>query len=462
MILKPLPSCKFTEASLLGSIILNTNLVEKAIMKLTENEFYFKPHKEIFNAICVLSEKNASIDVVGIGDILGYENHGAIVRLSECVDGTIATTTNIDNQVNTLKDRSFRRSVIMSGSLISTNCYNLEYDKKKIMQGLESMLSAAESNTNAMNGEDIVVRMDSTLSTLINKIEEKETLVGKGFSWWPNFSNHFRLEPGTLVSVGGIPSHGKTTVLQQMVVNSVIDHGLKWAIFNPENKPYHRHARPLIQSYCEKSFLSFDIDERITVKDISSGVKALNDFVFFINPPDGRATISNIVRIVSRLNKSFGIDVLLIDPWNKTDEVLLNKENETKYIRRKIKEMTNVCRSEGWTHINVVHPQKLLRPPGKTVDSVPRLYDMYGSAAWADGSDMAFTVYRDFKKNVVYIHHQKTKFDDSGKEGVTMMRYSHDDCRLHEITKDEISKKVIKEVEDNKPEEGEQLKWWDK
>jgi twinkle protein len=262
--------------------------------------------------------------------------------------------------------------------------------------------------------------------------------IGNNFSSWKKFSEHFRLIPGTLNLVNGIPTHGKTTFVDAMMIESIVDQKWNWAVFSPENKPYYLHIHPLVEKIIGKPFFGDDNITKISSGELDFAIKKLDEHIAFINPDENNRTIQSIKNLTRELFKTRRTDGLIIDPFNKVEVLLKKGENYTNYVKRILLELQYFARDNNICLIVVVHPPKLYKDPKTKEYPVPTLYDIDGSAHWYNGSDNAITVYRNFKKQYVEIHVQKIKFKPHGKLGRCLMRYDYNNGRYNEITKKDI------------------------
>jgi twinkle protein len=78
----------------------------------------------------------------------------------------------------------------------------------------------------------------------------------------------------------------------------------------------------------------------------------------------------------------------------------------------------------------VAHPVKPVREPGKL--PIPTLYDIAGSANWANKTDIGFSVYRDDQARKVDVHIRKVRYKLVGKIGQAAFRYNRRYSELEE------------------------------
>ena len=448
----PLPNCEFSEGSIIGSVLINNDMAEDVFTVLKPDDFYFNRFRKIIKTMQSLYLKGKHIDVISVHAAMGNDFDTAL--LSELVDGKYATCEDgekIQNAIDTVLDRSMRRKFIVSDHEGLSNFYDIESNLDKLvlkrLHRYEQLFDYKKSKQGEANVKGGVQRPISTKDKLLEIIDNQIEYEGVGFSHWPIFSNCYRLNKGKVTVIGGYGEHGKTTVLQHMMVQSIIDHGFKWAVFTPENMPYYLFMRPLIEMYLGCRFV---MDGVVYIDKIQcvEALERLNENIYFIDPPREDITVKRIIRMAERIHEKDAIDCLLIDPFNKTAPVYRERESEKEYIRRILTYFTYVSTDNNWCIMNVVHPTKPLRKPGQEKDPVPSLSDMYGSAAWRDGADFGFTVYRDYKRNVVRVYVQKTKFNTMGRSDICLFRYNpYKGGRLEELSKDDINNKS-KKIED--------------
>ena len=71
---------------------------------------------------------------------------------------------------------------------------------------------------------------------------------------WPELDRLYRVRPGELTVVTGIPSSGKSNVIDALMVNLASKHGWRFAVFSPENLPLEQHMAALVEKHVGKPF----------------------------------------------------------------------------------------------------------------------------------------------------------------------------------------------------------------
>jgi twinkle protein len=111
------------------------------------------------------------------------------------------------------------------------------------------------------------------------------------------------------------------------------------------------------------------------------------------NPKDAKSLWWVLKRAEVAVN-DFGCNIVLIDPWNELDRARGRDESVTDYIGNSLMMVKDFCRSLDATVIIVAHPTKAINENG---GRVPGLYDVEGSANWANKCDNGLVVWRDME-----------------------------------------------------------------
>lgn len=234
-------------------------------------------------------------------------------------------------------------------------------------------------------------------------------------------------ELGRLAVVTGIPSSGKSEVVDLIVSRLNLIHGWKTAYFTPENYPLKYHYRKIHEKFSGKKF-----DKKQGDTDFDTTFDYISENFFYILDEEDM-TVETVMKSASILVKQKGIKILVIDPYNKLEHQYNKNENETQYISRFLDVLTNFAKFNNVLIFLVAHPRKMQR------SEVPTLYDINGSANFYNKTDYGFTVHRKptengTMSNEVEIYWQKIKFKNLGEQGVSNMMYNYINGRLEEIT----------------------------
>ena len=242
----------------------------------------------------------------------------------------------------------------------------------------------------------------------------------------PSFNELLTFDPGYLTVVTGIPNHGKSEFLDQIMVDLSIKHGWRFGIFSPENYPLQPHFSKIASKLVGERF-----NDMADAKVIQAMDYYRDNFMYIV--PEEDNSVESIIEHATQLVKRYGINGLVIDAWNKLDHDFAS--NETTYIGKQLDLIINFAHKFG-VHIFVVaHPTKMQREKGNGPYLVPTLYDMAGSAHFFNKSHNGISVYRHFFEDgtsspEVFV--QKVKFKHWGRQGSVALQYDIDSGRFYQ------------------------------
>lgn len=245
--------------------------------------------------------------------------------------------------------------------------------------------------------------------------------------WW-TLDRHLKLFAGEFMVVTGIPSHGKSTWVLNLVVNLAEKHGWRSAIFSPE-MPTVPHMRDKLRRIKLRK-RPLDLEWERTVE----ADQWINDNLVFIDAdPGGRDDEDfDLEWIILRATDAVmrhGVRVLVIDPWNEIDHARLRGESETDYIGRSIRSLKRFGQQYGVAVIVIAHPSKEVAKDGKARS--PTLYDITGSAHFFNKCDHGIIVDRpDPSLDESTIRIAKVRFDETGDKGQVRMKFDRESSRF--------------------------------
>ncbi|MBX4188253.1 MAG: toprim domain-containing protein [Candidatus Doudnabacteria bacterium] len=238
----------------------------------------------------------------------------------------------------------------------------------------------------------------------------------KGWKPRGKLGEHLSFHPGYKTIVTGIPGHGKSEFVDQMLLQLCVDHNLRGAFFSPENAPTEVHIIKLVEKVSGKRFGILSAMEKQKARVF------LNDHVYWTYPEEEGFSLDSILNKVRQAVLKYGVSWFVIDPWNRLDHQYT--VSETKYISESLDKISNFNAKNGTHSFIVAHPTKMKFNHDKNCYEMPGLYDIAGSANFYNKADIGLTIYKDPDQafhNIVAI--QKVKFKYWG-EGVGKIEYN--------------------------------------
>lgn len=232
---------------------------------------------------------------------------------------------------------------------------------------------------------------------------------------FPNLDRLFKFQPGNLTVITGVPSSGKSQVMDQLIINTIRDHKWNWCIYSPEMFPPSVHFQNLSEKLIGSPMFGHG---RMSRENVVEAINYLHRYVKIIVPDEGEKSVQEVLDATRLAIMKWGINAVLYDPYNSFDHVMRHGENEVQYISRFLSAMRNFARVNNvWVGI-ISHPTKIDR-----LDSgeyrVPTPYDIAGASHWRNKCDCCLCVWRPLQtpSNEVTLHVQKVRSKYVGQTG---------------------------------------------
>ena len=250
---------------------------------------------------------------------------------------------------------------------------------------------------------------------------------------WPKFDDLIKWFPGHFTVVTGIPSHGKSNFIDNLIVYLARHNGWRSAVFSPENPMPEMWIIRLLEIATGETFFGHN---KIQEDKIEGTINALGQYFYMINPHDDYS-LETILAITKSLIRRQGINVLVIDPWNNLEVKMKAGENETTTTAKILVKLRSFARITGVHIILIAHPRKMMKGMDGNYE-VPTAYDISGSAHFYNVADNIMSIYREFLNSendtsITHAHVQKVKTKYSGQIGSSKFNFDKKTQRFVEI-----------------------------
>jgi twinkle protein len=224
----------------------------------------------------------------------------------------------------------------------------------------------------------------------------------------------YTVAPGQFTVATGVPNAGKTTMIDNLIVNIGQREGWRFGICSMENRRLARHQAGIAQKYVGKPF-KIGMSERMTAEEAGAAEEWMDDRLSFIKTPD--PTIDAILHVARAMVYQSGINGLVIDPWNRIHHPQsMNAGDYVAETLNKISEFADRFSVHVWL---VAHPTKVIKNPSTGEYPVLDGYDISGSAHFNNMADYILSMWRsqvDFGK-LVEAWCKKSRYDEIATVG---------------------------------------------
>lgn len=285
---------------------------------------------------------------------------------------------------------------------------------------------------------------EAELSSVDQHESEIRTLYENGYrpgfsTGWRCLDGFYTVRPGEFTVVTGIAGHGKSSWMDNLMVNLSRQQRWRWAVFSAENYPIARHIAGLTEIYAGKPF-SPGPHPRMTPGELQLSLDWVRQYFRFLQPREDSYSLNRIVQLAASVED---LNALVIDPWNELDHSRPMDRREDEYISISLSKLRWLARSAHIHVFVVAHPAKYLRRDGEK-KPVITLNEVKGASEWYAKADNGISVWRDEGEgeSPTEIHVQKIRFREVGRVGMTRLYYDRVTGRFtdpsHRPTIDEL------------------------
>jgi twinkle protein len=216
---------------------------------------------------------------------------------------------------------------------------------------------------------------------------------------------HYRVRTRDFCVITGIPSHGKSSLINDIACNMVVNHGWNACFASFEQQPQVDHRRNLRTWFNGKH-----------VKDLTPDqIRAADEWIdkhfsFIVPNEDDLITLEYTLEKAAAAIRRYDAKLVVIDPWNEMDHARPQGMTLTEYTGFAIKEFKRLANRHDIHLIVAAHPSKPMKEPGGKV-RVPGLYDISDSAHWYNKADVGIVVHRNDEKTTL-VRVAKSRYHD--------------------------------------------------
>lgn len=388
------------ERSVLGGLMLDHSRWDQIVGRVTEEDFYRREHRLIFQALAALCDTGVPLDVVTVSEWLGKNGElsaaGGLSYLGQIANNT-PSAANIVAYANIVHDHGALRRLIRAASDITRAAYSPEGKTASdvIDQAEKTILDVREDGLRGAKG---FTPINALLSASIDRIEalfksdSKITGVPTGFQDLDVMTSG--LQPGDLVIVAGRPAMGKTALALAFAEHAATRHGdekCPVGIFSMEMSGEQLTMRLLssIGHIDATRLRTGDLQDEDWTR-LTRAIGVLHDAPIHIDDtPD--LTPFELRSRARRLKQAYGLGLIVVDYLQlmRATESGENRATEVAGITRSLKSLAKEL------HVPIVALSQLNRSLEQRPNKRPVLSDLRESGGIEQDADVVLFIYRD-------------------------------------------------------------------
>ncbi len=214
------------EASLLGSVLIDTDAIVKIADAITAQDFYDQRHARVYEALVALYEKRSPIDVLTLADQLkgsGFlDMVGGPAFLAELTN-YVPTASHVEQYAEIVAQKALRRRLIAA----SHDVAELSQDETK---SLKELIEEAETRLFEVSQQHVkqtIVGIDEILTSSFERLDDlhkdKKKIRGIPTGYKDMDDTLAGLQRSDLFILAARPSMGKTAFVLNLAHNVAVD-----------------------------------------------------------------------------------------------------------------------------------------------------------------------------------------------------------------------------------------------
>ena len=390
-----LPHNFLAEKIILNSLLVNAQSIEMIIQNLTVDSFYFKNHQEIYKAILTIYNRNQIPDFLLLNTFLKenglLEQIGGRSVLTELTN-PIPRLTNIEDYIQLLQDKFFRRTLIKLGYQVINSAYITNLPLENILQDLELKIFNLTNDTKYSE----ILTTAELFHTIFAELKQKsitETSPGllSGFKDLDFMTQGF--QKSDLIIIAGRPSMGKTAFSLQIALQIVKSTKLPTIFFSLEMSREQLTYRLLAtETKITNQKLKTANLSKQNWEQVIQSIKEFSYLPFFIDDTPGLSILDIRSKIRKILFEQDQIGMIVIDYLQLMQNSIVKTDNRVQELSEITRSLKNVARE---FKIPVLALSQLSRSVESRVNKRPILSDLRESGSIEQDADLVMMLYRD-------------------------------------------------------------------
>ena len=237
VIRRELPRNIEAERSVIASMLMDRDSLDKACELLSADDFYNKQHSVVFEAMVELNEKNEEVDLITLQNRLREKGMPAEVSSLEFLrelSSDAYSIYHLEQYCAIVREKSLLRRLIRVNEDIAGNCYAGKEETNSILEDAEKRIFDLVQRRNT--GEFVPIR--KIVADAMNQIERASKMDGNLTGIATGFLDldykTAGLQNSDLILIAARPSMGKTAFVLNIAEYACIHSGLPVAIFSLE------------------------------------------------------------------------------------------------------------------------------------------------------------------------------------------------------------------------------------
>lgn len=383
------------EQAVIGSMLLDQNVIASAAEILVPQDFYARQYGVLFEAMVELNNEAKPVDLITLQNRLREKDVPPEISSLEFVKdaiGSVETSVNVKQYAQIVADKALLRKIIKTNEEIANTCYAGKESVDTILESTEKQIFDLVQSRGSSDFVPINQIVINALERIEASAKTKGNVTGHATGFLDLDYKTAGMQPSDLVLIAARPSMGKTAFVLNIAEYMAFHDHKCVAIFSLEMSKEQLVNR------------LFSLESRVDAQQLRTGELKDSDWEKLVESAgvignskliiDDTASIS-ITEMRSKCRKfklEHGLDVVIIDYLQlmtgsgKRQE---GRQQEVSEISRSLKAMARELQ------VPVLALSQLSRAVEQRPDKRPMLSDLRESGAIEQDADVVMFIYRD-------------------------------------------------------------------
>jgi replicative DNA helicase len=384
------------EVSVLGSMLIDNEVIGEMVTVLRAEDFYREAHRRMYDTVVSLYDAGKGVDAVLLreelrrrGDLDAVGGPEAIVNLLD----RVPTAAHAAHYAGIVRDASIRRGILAAADRVVRSAFEGAASGRELLDEAESSFFSLDRDSDLTTAASIGDIMKHVMKELERERPGGDRMMLTGLdTGFTDLNNQTGgLQPGEMIVVAGRPSMGKTSFALNILEHAAVVGKKPVLLFSMEmgrgqivkNMLTSRARLPL--SKLTRGFLSGEDWARI-----SAALEGLTNARIFIDDTAGLTPLALRSR-ARRMKKAHDIQLVVVDYLQlmasdrRREE---SRQQEISYISRSLKALAREL------EVPVIAVSQLNRGVEDRTGHRPMMSDLRESGAIEQDADVVILLHR--------------------------------------------------------------------
>ena len=396
---KEIPRSIEAEEALLGSLLIDPDVISHVANLVMPEDFYLARHGEIYDVIRTLYDQGEPVDFVTVTEELERRDKldevGGRSYITSLVN-TVPTAINAFHYAQIVQEKATLRQLITVAGQIARNAYDDSQDVGDVVDEAEKLIFAISER----RLDQDLVSVTDVVPTVMEEIKELHERRGEvlgvpsGFKLLDRMLGGF--QKSDLIILAARPGMGKTSLALNIALNAAKKYNAQIAVFSLEMSREQLVQRLLSQE-AQIDSQNLRLGKIYSEKDwrkLEAAAEVLRTCRIYIDDTPALSPFELRTK-ARRLYSEHGLDMVIVDYMQlmHSGRRSENRVQEISFISRNMKQLARELK------VPVMALSQLSRQVENRADKHPQLSDLRESGSIEQDADLVIFIYRDSKYN---------------------------------------------------------------